>query len=198
MAAPVSRRAIAGAASVPRCHASSTVGARSIQSATTSGPPVDEDDGDGVPVAAIAWMRFSWSPGSRRSLRELASPASAEGSPTATGTTLESAAARAAACCSAASTPKNEAPGRTVNSTSGRSARSASASEPADSANDCTQAPRWSVLSAYGPTRSTCNGPSASGSVPSFFSSTAERSAAVRAASRAAWIGAVISAAGST
>ena len=45
---------------------------------------------------------------------------------------------------------------------------------PAGAANDCVQAPRWSVDSAYGPVTSTRRG-FPSGSVPSFFSSTDDR-----------------------
>ncbi|GGS23316.1 hypothetical protein GCM10010269_72750 [Streptomyces humidus] len=103
---------------------------------------------NGTPVPATAVIRRSWSPGSRRSLREPASPVSEDGSPTATTTTSWPAAARAACSWRAWSSPKKEAPGSTVTSRSGRSPRSASASDPAGSANDWTQAPGWSVLSA--------------------------------------------------
>ena len=44
---------------------------------------------NGTPVPAIAWIRASWSPGSRRSARELASPLRSDGSPTATISTCQ-------------------------------------------------------------------------------------------------------------
>lgn len=90
--APLRARATARGPSSPECHASRNAGTASIHAAVTKGRPLNMTTADGVPVAATARINSSWAPGSRRSLREFASPDNAEGSPTATTIASKSAA----------------------------------------------------------------------------------------------------------
>jgi hypothetical protein len=182
---PLTARATAAGPSKPRCQASRTAGAESIQRPVTSGRPLNMTTAKGLPVPAIALIRSSWPPGNLRSLRELGSPVRDEGSPTASKTTSCTRAASTASAKSAGSSPKNPLPSLIVSDQSGHSSRMASASVPGGSAKDCTHAPRWSALSAYGPTSRTRRGDLPTGRTPpSFLRRTRLFSAAFRAASR--------------
>ena len=67
---PNSTSATALPASVPGCHASRTAGAESSQPAMMRGRLLTRTTTNGLPVAAIAVIRFSCASGSVMSLRE--------------------------------------------------------------------------------------------------------------------------------
>ena len=113
--APVAEQqsTIAAGASVPPCQVTSTAGARSIQSATTSGRPFASTTTNGMPVPAIARIRslLLARAGAGRCASSPRPRATTARRRTTTTTSLSSAAV-AAASMSSGVRPKNDTPSR--------------------------------------------------------------------------------------